>query len=72
VNIAGPGAAMITVSGNKMLAVFYIFPAITATITGLTIANGNQIGIANRGSLAVIDCTVCDNGIGIYALSDHP
>jgi autotransporter-associated beta strand protein len=41
VQIAGPGAANLKISGNNASRVFYVANGITATISGLTIANGN-------------------------------
>jgi hypothetical protein len=68
VTIAGPGASVITVSGNNAFQVFNIAPAATVMMTGLTIANGNSPdgdggGIYNSGTLAVTDCTVSNNSV---------
>jgi len=73
--IAGPGANMLTVSGNNSATVGTIFTintGVTASISGLTIANGNSNssdqgggGILNDGMLTVSNCTISGNsGIG--------
>jgi hypothetical protein len=73
--IAGPGASLITVSGNNRFEDFDIGPAITVTISGLTIDNGTSTsfggGIANNGALTLTKSTVSSNfagsrGGGIY------
>jgi hypothetical protein len=43
-NIAGPGADNLTVSGNHASRVFHILPAVTVRISGLTIADGLAAG----------------------------
>ena len=46
---------MITVSGNNTFQVFNVPPAVTVTISGLTIANGsNPSGDAGRASLTAV------------------
>src|SRR5262249_16416946 len=76
VSIAGPGAGVITVSGNQAFRVLQIAPAVTVTISGLTIADGRALGnvgggIANDGTLTLSNVTVSANyaaprGGGIY------
>jgi hypothetical protein len=75
VSILGPGADIITVSGNNASRVFEVTPAATVTITGLTIRNGRAIGapgggIANAGTLTVTASTLSGNSAseagGIY------
>jgi hypothetical protein len=68
VTIAGPGAGVITVSGNHALRVFHIATASTVAISGLTIADGQVSGstvmgggIDNQGMLTLADCTVSNN-----------
>jgi hypothetical protein len=61
--ISGPGAAVITVSGNQASRVFDIGAQLTVNISGLTIANGkvttgNGGGIANSGTLTITNATV--------------
>jgi hypothetical protein len=41
VTITGPGAGQLAVSGNRASRVFAIDSSVTATVTGLTIANGD-------------------------------
>jgi len=56
--ISGPGADQLSVDGNQALLVLGIFPGKTATISGLTVKNG-QIGIWNeQGTLAISNCIV--------------
>jgi hypothetical protein len=69
--IAGAGADVITVSGNHAGRVFYIAPASTVNISGMTIANGwddfdGGAGIWNdEGStLTVSNCTLSGNSAG--------
>jgi hypothetical protein len=73
VTIIGPGANVITVSGNNASTVFTINGAISVTIAGLTIANGNTttegggISLATAGgSLTVSNCTFSGNFAQIY------
>ena len=75
-NINGPGASSIAVSGGNSLEVFSVGGGITVTISGLTVQNGNNAsgtggGIANSGTLNVTNCAIHDNsaaaGGGIYS-----
>jgi hypothetical protein len=63
--IAGPGADVITVSGNHRSTVFNVTGACTAAIAGLTITDGSNGGhgggIQNFGTLTVTGCTVSDS-----------
>jgi hypothetical protein len=66
--ITGPGADVITVSGNRASRVFEIAATFTVVISGLTIANGHLVlfgdagaGLANRGTLTLRDSTIADN-----------
>ena len=66
VTITGPGAGVITVSGNNTIQVFNLAPAVTVTMTGLTIANGSNPsgdggGISSSGTLAISDCAFSAN-----------
>ena len=65
--ISGPGKDQLSVDGNQTLLVFGIFPDKTATISGLTIRNG-QAGILNEhGTLTVSNCAVSGNSeIGLF------
>jgi hypothetical protein len=69
--IEGPGADVITVSGNKASRVFNI-ANFTVAISGLTIADGmitNDFGggIYNLGALTVTDCTFSGNSANVFA-----
>src|SRR5262249_281397 len=62
--IAGPGADVITVSGNNALQVLNISALVA--ISGLTIANGNALGgnaggIYNNGTLTLPNSTLSGN-----------
>src|SRR5262249_52405463 len=63
--ITGPGAEMITVSGNDALRVFNIAPTFTAAISGLTISNGRGTpdggGILSAGTVTITGCTFRGN-----------
>ncbi len=66
--IEGPGASIVTVSGNggvgAIAVVFSVDSDLTTTLTGLTISLG-QIGIDNAGTMTVTNCTIDKNGQGI-------
>jgi hypothetical protein len=72
-NIIGPGAGQLTVSGNHGSRVFNI-TAGTVSLSGLTIANGSIVGdgggICNAGNLTVSNSTLAGNsaldGGGIF------
>jgi len=80
ITVHGPGSDHLTVDGNFVDPVFYVSGGVTATIAGLTIANGNAQfhdstnggGIYNdHATLAVDKCTVSGNyagfgGGGVY------
>jgi hypothetical protein len=66
--IAGPGASLITVSGNHASRVFNVAAPFTVDISGLTIAQGrvtgtaaNGGGIFNAGTLTVTDSAISSN-----------
>ena len=62
--ISGPGAEIITVSGNSLVQPFFVASDSTVTISGLTIANGQSGiggGIGNEGDLTVTDCVLMNN-----------
>src|SRR5262249_42803316 len=66
--VAGPGASVITVSGNHASRVFNVAAPFTVVISGLTIAQGsvtgtpaNGGGIFNAGTLTVTDSTLSSN-----------
>jgi hypothetical protein len=59
--ISGPGKDQLSIDGNQASLVFGIFPDKTATISGVSIRNG-QTGIWNeRGTLTVSNCAVSGN-----------
>jgi hypothetical protein len=74
----GPGANLLTVSGNHASRVFNISSGITVSISYLTIRDGTSVdrpsvgsGIYNSGTLTVNNCTLTgniafDSGGGIY------
>jgi CSLREA domain-containing protein len=78
--IAGPGVSLVTVSGNNASRVFSVSSGVTASISGMTIADGRDNsnvkgggGIYNGGTLRLSTCTVSGNqqtnsgfGGGIY------
>jgi len=66
VDIEGPGAAILTISGNNSSAIFDVSSGVNASISGLTIAHGfNNIsgggGIFNEGTLAVANDVFVSN-----------
>ena len=68
VTILGPGAALLTISGNKAVTVVMITSPITVTISGLTIANGFNTnggfsgGVFNSGgTVTLTQCTFASN-----------
>jgi hypothetical protein len=63
-NVTGPGASQLTVSGNGASRVFDV-SAPLVSLSGLTIVNGKSAdqggGIFNSGTLTISDCTVSGN-----------
>ncbi len=63
--IVGPGASLVTVSGNKADQVFDVLESdVVISVSGLTISDGSAssgAGIGNSGTLAVSGCTISDN-----------
>jgi hypothetical protein len=63
--ITGPGADVITVSGNDASRVFDIAALFTVSISGITVANGRSSvgggGIANDGTLSITNSTLSSN-----------
>ncbi len=68
VNMVGPGANTLSVSGNAAFQVFDVETGVTAGISGLTITDGssggNGGGIENDGTLTLTSCTVSDSSSG--------
>jgi CSLREA domain-containing protein len=66
-NITGPGASLLTVSGNNASRAFNIQSGKTVSISNLTIANGRATvspggaGILNNGTLALTNCNFYGN-----------
>lgn len=76
--ISGPGASAITVSGQNQLRVFTLTGG-PVTISGLTISNGNNVGLGGAGisdtglvvypySLTIQNCTLSNNSGGALAV----
>jgi hypothetical protein len=70
-DVQGPGASSLTVSGNSLYRVFAVNPGVTATLSGLTVANGRAPnadhrggGVLNQGDLTLSGCTVSGNNAG--------
>ena len=63
--INGPGAGVLTVSGNHLYRVFQIASGLTVSISGLTISNGSSPGgsgiFNDNGNLTVTNCTFSGN-----------
>jgi hypothetical protein len=62
--IDGPGASLVTVSGNHAVQVFSVASDVTASFTGLTISDGSAVyggGIYNLGTMTVTNSAVVDN-----------
>ena len=68
VNILGPGANTLTISGNNALTVLTIASG-SMTLSGLTIANGNGAagGISNSGTLSVTNSSFSGNSGTFWA-----
>ena len=65
-NILGPGAGYLAISGNGASRVFHVGSRATVTITGLTIANGQVTGIGggiynDHATLTVSNCVLAGN-----------
>jgi hypothetical protein len=72
-NIVGPGANAITVSGNHADRVFEIVHAVNVAISGLTIANGRHDGgggILNSGTLILTNSTISDNSVSNFSTGE--
>jgi hypothetical protein len=68
--ITGPGARLLTISGNAdtALGIFKINSTVTTAvnISAITVANSTGRGINNDGKLNLSDVTIKANGVGIY------
>jgi CSLREA domain-containing protein len=79
--VAGPGAYLLTISGDNRSRVFAVGPASSLTIVGATITGGNGVGASSSGFggavynslgwLAIVDSVVSGNsatyGGGVYS-----
>ena len=69
VNISGPGASRLVVSGNNAVQDFSVASGVTATISGITIENGSTsslndgqgAGIVSSGTLTLSNSDLVDN-----------
>ncbi|HEX8500905.1 MAG TPA: hypothetical protein VF659_09970 [Pyrinomonadaceae bacterium] len=64
VNVSGPGARRLTVSGNRANRVFVVAGGANVILSGLTISGGSAAGSAglfNNGTLTVNECSITDN-----------
>jgi len=69
VQILGPGANVLTVSGNFANQVFDVTAGVTVTIAGLTIADGSAPyggGIENAGTLTLANSTLSGDSAGVF------
>ena len=72
--ITGPGANLLSVSGNQASRVFQVDANVTASISGLTITggsadNGGGVQVTKNSSLTMTDCTVSGNSaVGLGGL----
>ena len=67
--IDGPGAGLVTVSGGGAVSVFEVDSGVTASISGLTIANGDAPsggGIYNDGTLTISESSITNNQGSVY------
>jgi hypothetical protein len=63
-DVEGPGANLLTVSGNHASRVFDVANGVTGTLAGLTIASGQSDfggGVFNAGVLTLSNCTFAGN-----------
>jgi predicted outer membrane repeat protein len=69
-DIEGPGAANLAISGQNTSQVFSIAAGTTDTLDGLTIENGQDFhggGIANAGALTVSNCLLTGNAVSGFS-----
>lgn len=69
--ISGPGASTLNISGNDLSRVFYVDPAISVAVSGVTISHGHLNGVEgggggiyNSGNLNLADVAVSNNSAG--------
>src|SRR5262249_12736519 len=64
--IVGPGANLLSVSGNHASRVFLITAGAHAAISGMTITGGRAVsgaGVLNNGTLSLTNCIVSGNAV---------
>ncbi len=64
ITIDGPGASLLSVSGNNASRVFQVDPSVTASISDLTVTGGSSAfagGLYNAGSATLGGCTIAGN-----------
>ena len=65
ISITGPGPSLLTIDANHATRAFYVYPGVTAEISGLSIEQGRASdgggAIANRGFLTLTDIDLTDN-----------
>jgi hypothetical protein len=67
ITIDGPGAKLLTVSGDNISRVFGVYQGVTASISGMTIAGGAEGkgysggGVYNGGTTTLTGCTISGN-----------
>ncbi|MBK8049126.1 MAG: Ig-like domain repeat protein [Anaerolineales bacterium] len=76
ITLTGPGADLLTVSGNSARRVLAVKPDVTAIISGVTVSNGFNLGpgsgMHNQGALTLINTVFANNraintgGGGLY------
>jgi hypothetical protein len=66
--ISGPGASLVTISGNNAIQVFQVASGVTGTLSGLTITCGHAGyggGIQNLGTLTVANSSFASNSASV-------
>ncbi len=61
ITIAGPGAAILSISGANSGQVFIVNSGVTASISGLTIDSGSTGGLENQGTLTLSSNIIAGN-----------
>ena len=65
-DIVGPGALSLSVSGANAFKMFNFELGITSSISGLTITGSGNIGINNNGTLTVSNCNIRGNSSALF------
>jgi predicted outer membrane repeat protein len=70
ITVQGPGASSLTVEraagASFASAIVTVDSGQTASLSGLTIANGNDGGVFNNGTLTVSACTITGNSVPLF------